>query len=194
MGHFCRDLEKKLIFTNITKEYPISNLKEPNYNVNPKVGEKMNNNLFEENIISEYNEWKNANPNNFNWWKYVNVKADLQTALGFAKFFYPDIIEVEGCFLLKDKYNTEIFNGWKKCCNNAKTEIEKMMNLYEVADFFHINRTEGEDEEIQIIALGNVLKYLWTLGFKDRFPNKKINVDVFQENDGALFITVYEIK
>lgn len=149
--------------------------------------------LFNDNIVNEYVEWKNANPENFTWWSFVNIKSDLQTALGFAKFFYPDIIEVEGCFLLKAKYSSKRFQSWKKDCNNDKAKIEKMMNLYEVGDFFHINRNEDENEDIQIIALRNVLKHLWLLSFKDRFPDRKINVDVFEESDGALFITVYEL-
>lgn len=148
--------------------------------------------LFNDNIVDEYVEWKNANPENFSWWKFVNMKSDIQTALGFAKFFYPDIIEIDGCFLLKDKYSPKIFKGWKKDCNNNKTDIEKMMNLYEVGDFFHINKSYSENEHLEVIALGNTLKHLWLLSFKDRFPNRKINVKVFEEYDGALFITVYE--
>ncbi|WP_238860259.1 hypothetical protein [Clostridium sp. YIM B02569] len=153
----------------------------------------MKEELFDDSIVGEYVEWKNANPENFSWWNFVNLKSDIQTALGFAKFFYPDVIEVEGCFLLKDKYSPDIFKGWKKHLNNNKTQIEKMMNLYEVGDFFHINKDEEENEEVQIIALGDVLKHLWTLSFKDRFPDRKINVDVFQEDDDVLFITVYEL-
>lgn len=149
--------------------------------------------LFNDDIVIEYVEWRNANPENFSWWNFVNLKSDLQTALGFAKFFYPDIIEIDGCFLLKDKYCPDIFKSWKKECNNNKTDIEKMMNLYEVGDFFHINKSYDENEETQVIALGNTLKHLWLLSFKDRFPNRKINVKVFEEYDGALFITVYEI-
>jgi len=153
----------------------------------------MKEELFDDNIVNEYIEWKNANPETFTWWSFINIKSDLQTALGFSKFFYPDIIEVEGCFLLKAKYSTAKFESWKKDCNNDKTNIEKMMNLYEVGDFFHINRNEEENEDIQIIALGDILKRFWSLSFKDRFPDRKINVSVFQEDDGALFITVYEL-
>jgi hypothetical protein len=151
-------------------------------------------NLFEDELVKEFMEWKNANSNTFTWWNFVNMKADLQTALGFAKFFYPEIIEIDGCFILKDKYDKRIFDAWKAECNDDKTCIEKMMNLYEVADFFHMNTTfdKEEDEEEQIKALGNVLKLFWSMSFKERFPDRKIFVDVFEEYDDQLFITVYE--
>lgn len=150
--------------------------------------------LFNEDLIKEFIENKEANRNSFTWWQFVNLKSDLQTALGFAKFFYPEIVEIDGCFILKDKFEERVFKDWKKECKDDRTCIEKMMNLYEIADFFHINTTfdEDEDEEEQVKALGNVLKLFWSMSFKDRFPERKIVVDVFEEYDEQLFITVYE--
>ena len=51
-----------------------------------------------------------------------------------------------------------------------------------------------EDIEEQIKVLGNVLKVFWTLSLKDRFPERNIVVEVFEEDDRELFITVYEKK
>lgn len=149
--------------------------------------------MFNNEIISEFIEFKNANEGNFTWWNYVNMKSDIKTALGFVKLFYPDIIEVEGCFLLKDKFSEKYFELWKNDCQNNKTNIEKMINLYQVRDFFHINvDEEDENLEEQIQALGEALKIFWSLSFKNRFPNREIVVSVFEEDDGELFITVYE--
>ncbi|MFL0246081.1 hypothetical protein ACJDUG_03700 [Clostridium sp. WILCCON 0185] len=81
------------------------------------------------------------------------MKFDLQTALGFAKFFYPEVIEVDGCFILKDKYDEVTYRKLLQECNNNKTIIEKMMNLYEIRDFFHINTVFDENKDEQITAL-----------------------------------------
>lgn len=148
--------------------------------------------LFNDSLISEFIKWKNANPETFTWWNYVNMKSDLQTALGFAKFFYPEIIEAEGCFILKDNYSEKRFESWKNDCNGNKTCIEKMMNLYQLRDLFHINTQEEEKENEQIKVLGEVLKLFWSMSFKNRFPLRTINVSVFEEEDGEIFITVYE--
>ena len=80
--------------------------------------------------------------------EFYKSKIRFTDSARICKVFYPDIIEVDGCFLLKDKYSSKIFKGWKKDCNNNKTDIEKMMNLYEVGDFFHINRNEDENKRI----------------------------------------------
>lgn len=147
--------------------------------------------LFDDDIIQEFVEWKKANGEDFTWWNFVNMKADLQTALGFAKFFYPDVLEVEGYFLLKDKYRSDTFKGWKKDCKNNKQCVEKMMNLYEVNDFFTIQQRDDETEE-QVHALGEALQQLWSLSFEQRFPQRNIVVNLFKEDDGCLFITVFE--
>lgn len=146
--------------------------------------------LFQDDLVNEYSEFKKANPNSFNWWSYVNMKSDLQTALGFAKLFYPEVVEIEDCLILKDRYSHELYNQWKSKSND-KTTIEKMMNLYQINDFFHINRNQDEDEESQQIAFGKVLQHFWEQSFKERFPNRIIKAKVFEEY-GDLFITVYE--
>lgn len=62
--------------------------------------------MFDDNAIKEYTEWKKVNKENFTWWSFVNMmKADLPTALRFAKFFNPTIIEVNDCFFLKDNFS-----------------------------------------------------------------------------------------
>lgn len=148
--------------------------------------------MFNDEINGEFMEFKDVNEGKFTWWSYVNMKSDIKTALGFAKFFYPDVLEVEGCFLLKDKFSEKHFEMWKKECKGNKFNIEKMMNLYQVRDFFHINVEEDGNFEEQIQALGEVLKIFWSLSFKNRFLKRKIIVRVFEEEDGELFITVYE--
>lgn len=147
--------------------------------------------MFNDEINNEFIEFRKINENKFSWWSYVNVKSDLNTALGFAKFFYPDIIEIEGCFLLKDKYSEKNFEMWKKDCRNNKRCIEKMMNLYQVRDFFHINVDENDDTDEQIQTLGNIIKNFWSMSFNDRFKNRNIVVNLFKDHD-ELFITVYE--
>lgn len=148
--------------------------------------------MFKDELISEYNMWKNANPQNFSWWNYINLKSDLQTALGFAKFFYPEVLEIDGCILLKDKFSKELYELWRSECNGEKTYIEKMMNLYQLKDFFHINTQDDGNLNAQIKALGEVLTLFWSMSFQNRFPDRLISVKVFEEDDGELFITVFE--
>jgi hypothetical protein len=73
-----------------------------------------------------------------------------------------------------------------------KTCIEKMMNLYQLRDFFHRNTQDDGNLESQIKVLGDVLTLFWSMSFRNRFPGRSIKVKVFEETDGESFITVYE--
>ena len=150
--------------------------------------------LFDDGLIKEYVEWKNANPDNFSWWNYVNMKADLDMALAFAKFYSPEVIIIEDYFFLKDKFSKRLFELWKKECNNSKIDVEKMMNIYQLRDFFHINDQDTDNIDEKLKALGNVLKFFWEMSFSRRYQDKQVKVEVFKEDDEELFITVYEIS
>lgn len=148
-------------------------------------------NLFSDELIPEYKEWREANPDSFTWWNYVNIKHDIESALALAKFFYPEVIDRDGFFLLADNFSEQKFQSWRTECKDDKNCVEKMMNLYEIKDFFHINSPESESNHEQIRALGEVLKLFWSLSFKDRFPERVISVKIIEEDSG-LYITVIE--
>lgn len=148
--------------------------------------------LFEDKIIEEYDMWKKANPNNFTWWNYINMKADIKMALAFSRFFYAELIEVEGCIFLKDYFSSERYSQWKSVCKNDKVSIEKAMNTYAIEDFFHIN-TDYDDKNIteQINELAKILKFFWELSIKQQLPDRRIITKVYNEEE-ILYITVFE--
>ncbi|TCS96768.1 hypothetical protein EDD58_101409 [Hazenella coriacea] len=149
--------------------------------------------MFDDQLIKEFTEWSRVNEEHFSWWSYVNMKADIQTALGFAKFFSPAIVELEGCLFLKDQFSQRRFEGWKRSCNGDSTCMEKMMNLYQLRDFFHLNvQNEDDQQDELLITLGRVLEHFWSLKFKHQYPDREVIVEVFEEDDGELLITVFQ--
>ncbi|WP_169007582.1 hypothetical protein [Faecalispora jeddahensis] len=148
-------------------------------------------NLVDPDIVSNFVEWKDANKDNFTWWSYVNIKSDIQGALAFANFFCPEIIIKDNCILLKDHFNQKNYDDWKERLNGDKTQIEKIMNIYEIQDFFHIHSdTNDPFYNEQIKALAKSIQFYWSLTLQHNHPDKNIIVSVFEEYD-ALCITVY---
>lgn len=148
--------------------------------------------IINQNIISEFIEWKKVNKDTFTLWNYVNIKTDIQGALGIAGFFLPELLVKDNCVILKDHYYEEIYRDWKEKLSGNKTKIEKIVNSYEVQDFFHIH-TDFNDPNIngQIKELSKIIQYFWSINFKNRYPDKNIIVEIFEEYD-TTFITVYE--
>jgi hypothetical protein len=147
--------------------------------------------MFDDKIVEEFAEWKHANPDNFSWWNYLNLKSDLDTALAFSKLYCPEIICVDGCAFLKDRYDENIYLEWKSEIENDYTTIEKMVNLYSLEDIFQINSDTSDFFEEKIQAFGNILQFFWELTFEKKYPEMKLKVLISKEADETL-ITVYQ--
>ena len=151
---------------------------------------KMKTNLnLSTNILKDYTDFERANTN-WNILSYLNHNYDLNTALAFSKLFFPDFIEEKGCIILSFLYNYENMEEWYEEFNGKISEVEKMCNLYELKDFFHIN---GENNDLAFNELGKVLQISWALNLNRLFPEKEFKVDIFEEYN-SLFITLYQIK
>ncbi len=156
--------------------------------------------MFDEKIVKEYALNNEQSKGFYTWWSFIDEKSDLATSLGFAKFFCPDMLEVDGCYVLKHRYDAKTFNEWKESGLTYK-ELEVVTNMYEVTDFFNRNLEEYEKDNYSemIDALGEALQYFWSLTLKDRYPDIPLVVDLFEdyeyEEEGreyaALIITIY---
>lgn len=149
--------------------------------------------MFSDQLIKEYKEWKTVNGDQFTWWSFVNYKYDVVAALAFIKFFNPEIVEHDGCYFLKDSLSLTSYKGWKEEFKNDRTSIEKMINLYEPKDFFHINPVPDDLENGQqlIIAFAEALREQWEVSLRSRYPDVKFIVELFEEDKSDLYIRVF---
>lgn len=146
------------------------------------------------NILKEYDNWAKANPD-WNISSYLNFYYDINAAIAFSKLYFPDFLEKKGCVLLSFRYNENIFNDWYEEFSGNISNIEKMCNLYELKDFFDINKDEYILNNLSemLETFGNILKTSWELNLSKLYPNSAFKVDVFEELDSK-FITLYSIK
>ena len=81
-------------------------------------------------------------------------------------------------------------------------EREKKILRLVVARFISIfdRKQEFDQTDIELIienekfkALGRILKFFWEITFEKNYPEKKLKVHLFEEDDGELFITVYSL-
>ena len=155
--------------------------------------------MFDDHVVEEYIKKNKDSNGSYDWWEFLNEKSDLPTSLAFAKIFCPEIKEVEGCYVLKNRYEPKLFNDWKASLNQDFTALEKITNVYEIGDFFTENIDYSGDYSEMIDSLGKALQYYWQLTLKDRYPNIPFVVDLYDdyeyETEGkefaALCITIY---
>ena len=110
------------------------------------------------NLLKSYNSFSEVN-HTWNIASYLNTFYSTSDAIAFAKLFYPDFEVVDECVILSIRYDKDIFESWKKECHGNIALIEKMCNLYEVADYFHINdNVQDNNYDGLLKTLGYILK------------------------------------
>lgn len=154
-------------------------MKYPNNNI-------MENN-FEYSLLKDYPLFHEANKDNWTILSYLNMNYSIDGALAFYKFFIPDFIFKKGCLILSFRYNETIFNSWYDEMKGEVSLVERMCNLYEIKDFFHIHETEKVLEKCTY--LGEFLKYIWQIHLDKQFGQEKYEVCTFAEY-GSLYITL----
>jgi hypothetical protein len=147
-------------------------------------------------ILNDYLLWENGNKNNWDITSYLNEFYDINAALAFSKLFFPDFIEKKDCIILGFRYDEKIFKQWYDNFNGDISSVERYCNLYDVADYFHINSPQYASDELYqkaIDELAKALKASWEANCKLLFPDKKVVAEVFSEYD-VTRITLYTVE
>jgi hypothetical protein len=134
-------------------------------------------------VLQEYDDWKNANTN-WNISDYIHLKCKMNDAIAISKMLFPDFLEKEGCVILKFLYDEETFLEWFRFYKGDVKKVEYKCNLYEVMDYFNNNREEYESDTANNSAIdefSKILKKSWEINLSILFPERKMNVDVFDE-------------
>lgn len=148
----------------------------------------------DKNILKDYQDFDKVNEN-WNIGSYLNIFYDLNAAIAFAKLYFPDFIEDRNCVILSIRYDVNVFEQWYYELKGNTSEVEKMCNLYELKDFFHINSVgyQGDDKyEKALDYLGIALKRAWEVNLDRLYPNRNFKVELFDEY-GSKFITFFSI-
>ena len=146
-------------------------------------------------VLKEYNALEKLNSERWEIGEYLNLKYDLNAAIAFSKVYFPDFIEQDGCILLGFTYNEDTFRQWQKIYDSDIQAIERKCNFYEVADYFGLNRDRDEPLDLYNRAIdefSKILKTTWELSCKLLFPERKFNVEVYDEYDTTR-ITLYSL-
>ncbi|QKX03576.1 hypothetical protein HN014_01150 [Aquimarina sp. TRL1] len=153
---------------------------------------KIKNSILEidTNFLTDFKDFEKVN-DDWNVEKYLNFSYDINAAIAFSKLYFPTFIEYRGCIVLESRFDEGVFEDWYKEFNGEIKQIEKMCNLYELKDLFHINSPNQSIGKIK--ELGKSLKISWEQNLKILFPNKDIEVSLIDENDSC-YITINSRK
>lgn len=138
--------------------------------------------------MSNYQEWKQANGNEFSLWDYLAGVANVEVALAFTKLFFPDVVEYEGGIFLSEAFNQEIYEQWKAKLGTDIAAIERVINHQHVDDILPGADKVGIEN---LSYLGHKIKQMWEYHLNSLYPNR-IQVLCNQDED-TVVVTFHQI-
>lgn len=145
--------------------------------------------------LSRYQSWKSrwAEEDNVDEFSYISSMCNPEDVLLMSKLFFPDFVVVGGGVFLGVKYSKDIFDSWIGQFDGDLQETEKMINHTHLYDVF-----DGCSEEVDnrvFEQLAEVLALSWRLVLSEKFPEKKIKVEILNsDQDYGPIITFYQMS
>lgn len=103
----------------------------------------------------------------------MEAEGNLDLAVAFAAFFWPEFIEVSGCILFKDRYSQEGFAIWMKTLNNDLGHVESMMNHTHFYDLT-LNDERRDEQQLQTYEyVARVAERTWRAALAEQFPDRR---------------------
>ena len=128
--------------------------------------------------MSDFQQWRKANGDEFSIWDYLSGVANVEVALAFTKLFCPDFVEHDSGIFLAEVFNQEIYKHWQEELGNDIAAIERVMNHQHIDDFLPGAESIGIDN---LLYLGQVIRQMWDNHLKVRYPERDFQVSCNQD-------------
>jgi hypothetical protein len=147
---------------------------------------KKHGSIVREKILNEFSEIRGRSLMN-----HVSNSYNIETAIGFASLYCPEVIEIEGCIFIAEFYNGNIDS--LKQQHADKKNIEMFVNSWSLSSLL------ADDEKLNydinyIDEFAKAIQYFWQLRMNVLFPDKNVVVEIGDGIMGeeGLAITVYQ--
>jgi hypothetical protein len=125
-------------------------------------------------------------------WQYLSLRGDPELGAVFATLFWPELVEIEDCVLLKEHLAQTNFEEWKEACEGDRGCIEVSVNHIHVWDLFP--NADGKDLNDAVFEyIARVLERCWSCAAKEAFPERTFVVEYSNEpQDYGPTVTLYQ--
>ena len=143
------------------------------------------------NNLKNYQQWKEANGNDFSLWDYLFGVTNVEIGLAFSKLFWPDFIEYDRGIFLLEAFNPKIYEEWKAKLGNDFIAIEQVMNHLHLEDILPEAEKVGLEN---LFYLGQVISQMWESRLKLLYPNRSFQVECNRDNSTVIVKFYQKLK
>lgn len=141
--------------------------------------------------LRSYEPWMQGAKLGF--WGYLDVKATVELAAGFAKLHWPDFIEVDNCVLLAERCTPSNFEQWTQHFGGNRHSIESMINHTHDYDLFNYAADRETVAPDVWEHIGQTLLASWRAAIHQAFPARRFAFDYATEpNEYGPTITFWQ--
>lgn len=128
----------------------------------------------DEKLIPGLSDWRQSNGDPISITDWTAYEGSMSLAIAYSFLFWPEFIEHDGCVILKNRFDTNNFEDWKKTVY-VKTygQIESVLNHIHILDLFGTDEKRNEIGYEQIRFLGNRICAFYAAKLNIEFPGRE---------------------
>lgn len=104
---------------------------------------------------------------------WLHAESDIETAVAFTALFWPELVEHDGGIFLREFFDPEVYEDWKRKLGSDTAAIERVMNHRHIADL--LPGADGVGFK-NLQHLGEVLAATWRARLASAFPQRPFDV------------------
>ncbi len=115
-------------------------------------------------------------PRPLTFWDFLGVRGNFELAAAFSTLFWPELVEVNGCVLLKEQLSRTDLTEWTEKLEGDRAGIEAMVNHVHMYDLFP--NVELNVSDRVLLHLAQTLRLCWLAAAREQFPERNIDVEL----------------
>ncbi|MGE3540683.1 MAG: hypothetical protein AB7N91_24990 [Candidatus Tectimicrobiota bacterium] len=112
-------------------------------------------------------------------WDFLSICGGAELAIAFSTLYWPEFIDVEGCVLLRERYEAANFQEWWEKLNGDMSKIEAVINHVHLWDLFVLDENVP-DKALEDLA--RILALCWRCALQEQFPKRIFDVHVVADD------------
>lgn len=113
---------------------------------------------------------------------FLTHHATVAEWLAICHVLWPDVIEVQGCFVRKRSFGEADFEGWREELRGDIPKIEATVNRLVLADVIDCGTSAADEKALKDIA--RTIARSWRVALQQTFPEREFTVVSRDTDDG----------
>ena len=144
--------------------------------------------------LKDFKDW--AGSNDLSISDYLFSHGNLDLAIAFAEYFWPKVVEAEGCYLFAPNYSRASLTDWLDSLEGDKSRVEAVMNHVHIYGLFE-NPTKNYGEyDLKVYEyFAPTMQQTWQAALQMQLPEVKFDVVFATEpDDYGPTVTFYAVR